>query len=89
MKRKLNKICKEINSILPCKDNNDLYKVKEIIEKARKEIPDFNLYYHRDIYINSGFDQQKMVEISIKSGMCHFEPSDDIEEHIGIIAKYN
>ena len=89
MKRKLNKICKELNQHLPVKSQEDIDSLNSILAKACEEIPEFRMYWHRDIYINCGFDNKKMRNLVRNGGNVHYEVVDDLEEHIGVIVKYN
>lgn len=89
MKRKLNKICKELNQHLPVKSQEDIDSLNSILTKAHGEIPEFRMYWDRDIYINCGCEDEKMRDLVRKTDKVHFEVSDDIEEHPGVVVKYN
>lgn len=84
-------LCKKMNDLIPCKTQEDEQQLKQLIREmidSRQEYPLNNLYYDREIYIDSGFRDVKMWEIVTKSGKVQFEPSDDPTEHPGIVARY-
>ena len=89
MKRQLNKICKELNQHLPVKLQEDIDSLNSILAKAHEEIPRFEMYWDRDIYINCVWEDEKMRDLVRKTDKVHFEVTDDLEEHPGVVVKYN
>ena len=85
----LDEICKELNSHLPVMSDEDITFLNEIINEAYDTIPGFNIYWDRQIYIDCGFDDEKMHDIVTQTDKVHFEPSDDVEEHNGVVVRYN
>jgi len=84
-------LCKKLNGLIPCKTQEDEQELRRLIREmidARQDYPHNNLYYDREIYIDSGFRDAKMWEIVTKSGKVQFEPSDDPAEHPGVVARY-
>lgn len=88
MKRELNKICKELNAILPVRCQEDINKLNDIITGAFDKYSWFDLYYDRDIFIDCNGDHDKMAQLVTKTDDVRFYVNDDLEEHPGIVVKY-
>lgn len=88
IKAKLQEYCDKLNLYLPPKTQNEVDILVSVINELSNNINGCNIYWSREIFIDSGFNDDKCIEILITKP-CHFEVSDDIEEHLGIVAKYN
>lgn len=92
MNKKLTKIlqsyCDRLNQYLPCKSQDDVDSLNDIINEMKENIKDSNLYYSRKMYIDSGFDFEKCGWL-VSHKDCKFVPVNDIEEHIGVKAMYS
>lgn len=86
MKMKL--LCEKLNAHLPCKSQEDIDALNNLIYEMRKANPDSNLYWDREIYIDANFSFEQMREIAKYSGKVQFEPSDDPMEHPGVVVRY-
>ena len=89
LKNKLGEYCERLNQCLPVKSQNDIDSLNNILTEAVENIPGYNLFWHRDIFLDCNGDNEKMRNLVAKTDKVHFEVSDDIEEHIGVIVKYN
>ena len=89
------KLCKKLNKLLPVKSPDDVNKInawiyKEYLEYHKKhdEYPKWDLYFDRELFINCGCDNDKVRSFSLHSGETMFYPSDDPDEHPGIVVRY-
>ena len=83
-------LCDKLNSCIPCKSQSDVDKMTELLG----EMSDFptntkpQIYWDREVWIDSGFDDNKCMDILIHTDKLYFKPSDDMIEHPGIRVKY-
>lgn len=84
----LQSYCDRLNKYLPCKTQEDVDSLSEILNELFENVKGSRLYWSREIYIDSGFDLEKCMLILIYRN-CRFIPVDDIEEHLGIKVIYN
>ena len=82
-------LCKQLNALIPIKGTEDKDKINALIYEVSQKVPDFNLYWQRELYINCGCDDKKVRHYTLHSGKVHFEPSDDPTEHLGVAVRYN
>jgi hypothetical protein len=82
-------LCRELNKMIPIKGNEDKDKINATIYEVIKKVPDFGLYWDRELYINCGCNDDKVRQYTLHSGKVHFEPSEDPIEHPGITIRYN
>ena len=88
IKAKLQEYCDKLNMYIPPQTKNEMDIIIDILNELSNDIKGGNIYWSREIYIDANFDDDKSFEIMITKP-CHFEVSDDIEEHPGIVLKYN
>ena len=82
-------LCDSLNVLIPIKSDEDRDKMNALIADVQAKVPNFNLYWHRDFYLDCNADDEELRKRTLYSGMVHFEPSDDPDEHPGITVKYN
>lgn len=87
--RLMEPLCKQLNALIPIKGTEDKDKINALIYEVSQKVPDFNLYWNRELYINCGCDDKKVRLFTLHSGKVHFESSDDPTEHPGITMKTN
>ena len=76
--------CNAMNQII--KENKE----DSLNEVMRKVFQDGgNLYWNRDVFITCNGDDEKMKELARTSLDVHFEPSDDPQDHLGVVLHYN
>lgn len=80
----MEKYCDKLNSLLPANDNS-INEINGIINEVRCKGGE--LYCNRQIYIDCGFDWDKIHNL-IYTDKVKFVPSDDVEEHPGIVIVY-
>lgn len=83
-------LCDKLNSCIPCKSQSDVDKMTELLG----EMVDFptnvkpQIYWDREVWIDSGFNDEVCMNMLIKTDKLYFEPSDDITEHPGVWVRY-
>lgn len=84
-------LCKKINARIPCKTQEDIDEVGRLLEEmvSLPMTPSPKIYWHRQLWIDSGFDDDACTCLLLFSGKLFVEPSDDLTEHPGITVKYN
>lgn len=80
-------LCKQINSILPCKSEEDIDRLNKEIYKMYQLDNDASIYYDRELYIDCNFNKSKVREL-LFTDKVHFEANEDVEEHVGIVLRY-
>lgn len=88
MFKEYEKVCDRLNEILNDKSDNFIDQVNDIIyEEVFQKGGD--LYIHRQLYIENGFDTDKAKKlIRTETDKMMFIPSDDPTEHPGITFIY-
>jgi adenine specific DNA methylase Mod len=82
-------LCKQLNDLIPIKGKEDKDKINALIYEVSQKVPDFNLYWDRELWIDCGCDGKKVRHYTLYSGKVHFELSDDPTEHPGVAVRYN
>ena len=85
--RKFVNLCGKINKILPCKSETDIDKLNAAIYKMYQIDENASVYYNRQLYIDCNCQKAKMREF-LFTDKVHFEASEDVEEHPGIVLRY-
>jgi len=88
---KMKKLCKQLNALIPIKDDGDKDKLNALLYEMftnTTDEPRYDMYWDREIYINHGFDFKKMKEFALHSGKVQFEPNEDPTEHPGVVIRY-
>lgn len=86
--RLMKPLCDQLNALIPIKRKEDKDRINALIADVQSKIPDFNLSWDRELYIDCGFDDEKVRLCSLYSGNVHFEPSGDPTEHPGVVVRY-
>ena len=84
----LQSYCDRLNQYLPCKTQEDVDNLADILSEFFENVEGSALYWSREIYIDSGINTNTCTWI-LTHRECHFVPSDDLEEHLGIMVKYD
>jgi len=87
--RLMKPLCKQLNALIPIKGTEDKDKINALIYEVSQKVPDFNLYWDRELYINCNGDSNKLHDVTLHSGKVHFEPNVDHVEHPGVVVRYN
>jgi hypothetical protein len=82
----INKLCETLNNILEKREEDFVDKLN--YELACMFEQGYNLYFNRQIYIDCGFNDDAMHDLVIKTNKCKFVPSDDPDEHPGVVVHY-
>lgn len=78
--------CKRLNKLIDEKKEGFLNKVNKIMCNIYED--GGMLYWDREIYVNCGFDDERARNLVRKTDLVMFEPSDDPEEHPGVVVRY-
>lgn len=83
-------LCDKLNSCIPCKSQEDVDKMTSLLEDMTYFPSDFKpqIYWDREVWIDSGFNDEVCMNMLIKTDKLYFEPSDDMSEHPGVAVKY-
>lgn len=87
-KMKMKLLCEKLNAHLPCKSQQDVDALNNLINEMRNANPDSGLYFDREIFIDANFNNELMRKITMYSGKVQFEPSNDPTEHPGVVVRY-
>ena len=89
-KKYFSDLCEKLNALLPCKSQEDVDKMTALLQ----DMVDFpsqaksQIYWDRNVWIDSGFNDEVCMDMLIKTDKLYFEPSDDLTEHPGVWVKY-
>ena len=83
----LQEYCNKLNQYLPCKSQEDIDNISNILNEVFSTVKGSKLYWSREIFLDTGGDTDKCTLILIHRE-CKFIPIDDIEEHLGIEVIY-
>ena len=89
-KKYFSDLCEKLNALIPCKNQKDIDKMTELLQ----DMVDFptqtppQIYWDREVWIDSGFNDEICMDMLIKTDKLYFEPSDDLTEHPGVWVKY-
>ena len=89
-KKYFSDLCEKLNRLIPCKNQKDIDKMTSLLQ----DMVDFpsqvkpQIYWDREVWIDSGFNDEVCMNMLIKTDKLYFEPSDDITEHPGVWVKY-
>ncbi len=85
---KMKNLCKQMNALIPIKEIEDVNKLNDLINEARSEVPGFNLYWDRELFIDCNGDDDRIRGVTLHSGKVQFEPNEDPVEHPGVVIRY-
>lgn len=89
-KKYFSDLCEKLNVLIPCKSQDDVNKMTKLLQ----DMVDFpsqvkpRIYWDREVWIDSGFNDEICMDMLIKTDKLYFEPSDDLTEHPGVWVKY-
>ena len=78
--------CDRLNTLITKKKDGFIDEVNEIVNEIYQLGGE--MYWDRQIYIDSDFDDETMHDLVVSSDKVNFVPSDDMEEHPGIVVRY-
>ena len=83
-------LCDKLNSCIPCKSQEDVDKMTGLLQDMVNfpSQPTSQIYWDREVWIDSGFNDEVCMNMLIKTDKLYFEPSDDITEHPGVWVRY-
>lgn len=84
----MQELCDKLNSHLPCKSQEDVDTISNMLKEHFDKHPKHKIYWSRKVFIDSGFDDEMCFKMLIKRVDMHFVPSEDKEEHPGIVVRY-
>ena len=89
-KKYFSDLCEKLNTCIPCKSQKDVDKMTGLLQDMVNfpSQPTPQIYWDREVWIDSGFDDDKCMDILIHTDKLYFEPSDDMTEHPGVWVKY-
>lgn len=89
-KKYFSDLCEKLNALIPCKNQKDIDKMTRLLQ----DMVDFpsqvkpQIYWDREVWMDSGFNDEVCMNMLIKTDKLYFEPSDDVNEHPGVWVKY-
>ena len=89
-KKYFSDLCEKLNTLIPCKNQKYIDEMTNLLQ----DMVDFpsqvkpQIYWDREVWIDSGFNDEVCMNMLIKTDKLYFEPSDDITEHPGVWVKY-
>jgi hypothetical protein len=89
-KKYFSDLCEKLNTLIPCKNQKDIDEMTNLLQ----DMVDFpsqvkpQIYWDREVWMDSGFNDEICMNMLIKTDKLYFEPSDDINEHPGVWVKY-
>ena len=87
----LQRTCNRINSMLPCKcqeEVNTIWDILKEMENHKKEYPHYATYFNREVYIDFGCDCVKLYKTLFRGNKLHMELTNDMHEHPGLTINY-
>lgn len=85
--KKTRKYCDELNQIMKENKEDRVNRLNDTMYKVLHE--GGGLYWHREVFIDCNGDRERMSKLVTESDKVHFEPSDDPDEHPGVVVRYN
>lgn len=86
-KNNMQDYCNAMNQIIKDNKEDRVDRLNAVMYKVFQD--GGNLYWNRDVFITCNGDDVKMRELARTSLEVHFEPSDDPQEHLGVVLHYN
>ena len=89
-KKYFSDLCEKLNALIPCKNQKDIDEMTKLLQ----DMVDFpsqvkpQIYWDREVWMDSGFNEEVCMNMLIKTDKLYFEPSDDVNEHPGVWVKY-
>lgn len=89
--KSMNALCKQLNALIPIKSEEERDKLNALIAdmcNSHSEYPHYAMYWDREVFIKSGCDEEKIREAVLHGNCLKFEPSEDFEEHPGVVVRF-
>jgi len=83
---KTKRICNKLNKLISEKKEGFIDEVNKIIYELYQKGGE--MYWDRDVWIDNNFDDKRCRDLVRKTDKVMFVPSDDEQEHPGIVIKY-
>lgn len=89
-KKYFSDLCEKLNVLIPCNNQKDIDEMTKLLQ----DMVDFpsqvrpQIYWDREVWMDSGFNEEVCMNMLIKTDKLYFEPSDDVNEHPGVWVKY-
>ena len=82
--------CARLNALIPCGSQADVDEMNAILAAlfSLDTSPKSQMYWDRDVWIDSGFNDDTCVNALVYTDKLCFVPSDDMDEHPGVIVRY-
>lgn len=87
----MKKLCKQLNALIPIKEVEDVNKLNDLLNEMYGQTLDgvnYSMSLDREVYIDSGCNDDKIRNMLLHSGKLHFEPNEDPTEHPGVVVRY-
>ena len=84
-------LCNRLNEHLPCKSQDDINAIGGLItemKESKPNVPMPNVYWHRQIFIDNSFNDERCWHALFHQDNLRFVPSEDMEEHPGVTVVY-
>lgn len=88
MNLNIEKLCETLNRHIPIKHEGDRDIINDLINNMMRKVEHSNLYWDRAVFIFYSGHYEEMREMVLHSGQAEFVPSDDPEEHPGIVVRF-
>lgn len=85
--KELQGYCDRLNEHMPCKSQEDVDALSEIMTELFEKVEKSTLYWSREVFLDGGTNGDKCAYI-MTHRECLFVPVCDVEEHIGIKVIY-
>ena len=82
----MKRLCKKLNKIIAEKKEGFIDELNKLIADLYEQGGE--MYWDRDIFINCNGDDERMRDLVRKTNLVQFEPSDDPDEHPGVVIRY-
>ncbi len=83
---KTKRICNQLNKLIFEKKEGFIDKVNKIIYEIYQK--GGAMYWNREVWINNNCDDERCRDLVRKTDKVMFVPSDDEEEHPGVVVTY-
>ena len=83
-------VCARLNALIPCRSQDDIDKMTAIFtEYFDLPIqPKPMIYWDQKVFYDCGFNKDRCTDLLLRTDSLRFDPSDDVEEHPGVVVKY-
>ena len=82
----MKQFCDRLNGILAEKKEGFVDTLNLVMEEVTKN--GGSLYWDRQVFLDCNCNEKRMRKMVRETDLVHFEPSDDPEEHPGVVVRY-